>query len=828
LRIDATETALVVIDLRHRWTEVLRKGSGAIDGLSVGLWEVDERGRVRAIAASEEQPVPRIAVRELESALRTWKVKPGAGRRWVASRLSPGHWCIAPVRTAPPEPAPAGVERRSSQRQMLDLLGLCIGLIGDGDPATPVTAESDLADRERRARVAAIVDQVPAAIWTTDRELRITSRSGIGRASSNVLPERVAGVSLIDQGERRAVTAESIAAHRRALGGDTVSYQIRTADRWYDADVNPLRNDDGSIVGVIGLAIDVTDRERALEEARRSRLELEDFFESAPVGISWTSPDGTILRANHAELEMLGYAREDYVGRNISAVHVNPEVITEILQRLAHGSAVKSVEAELRHASGTSRHVLISANALFDGDHAHTMRIITRDITEHKLAAEQLLREALRDSLTDLPNRTFFAERVEEAIRRKQRDPDYMYAVVFLDLDDFKLVNDSLGHAAGDLLLVEIAARLQSFVRPGDVVARFGGDEFTLLLEDVGDIASVEGAARRIGNRLSAPFTINDREIFVTASIGLAIGDLSYEHPDEQLRDADIAMYAAKAQGRSRFRLFDVAMRASATARLGLETDLRNALDRGEFRLVFQPIMALGSGRVHAFEALLRWHHKTLGVIGPQQFIPLAERTGLIVPIGTWVLQEACRHAQRWTERRPNAPPVGISVNLSGKQLDDANITDDVRDALRDSQLNPKSLALEVTESVLLENEEASIAVLERLRRLDAEIHIDDFGTGYSSLSRLPSFPAQTLKIDASFVHRMGLRRTDLEIVRSIVGLARKVGLGVVAEGVETAAQHERLRDLGCEFAQGFFYAKPLDPIAADAFLASFAKRTLS
>lgn len=815
-------------DIRHRWRDVLRNGSLALDGRAVGLWEVDERGHVRPIANSEERPLPRIAVRELESALKHWKVTPTAGRRWVASRLSPGNWCIAPVRTAPSEPAPSGVERRSGQRLMFELLGLCVGLIGERDRGSAPNKESDLGDRERRARIAAIVDQIPAALWTTDRELRITSRSGIGRASSSVLPERVVGVSLLDQGERRAVSDESIDAHRRALNGESVSYQYRMMNRWYDADVNPLRNDDGTIVGVIGMAIEVTDRERALEEARRSRLELEDFFESAPVGIVWTAPDGMILRANRAELDMLGYAREEYVGRSIATFHANPEVINDILQRLARGSAVKSVEAEVRHSSGASRHVLISANALFDGERPVTMRIITRDITEQKHATEQLLREALRDSLTDLPNRAFFSERVEEALRRKQRDPDYTFAVVFLDLEDFKMVNDSLGHAAGDLLLVEIAARLQSFVRPGDVIARFGGDEFTLLLEDVGDAAAAESAARRIGSRLSGPFNVNGRDIFVTASIGIALGDASYESPDDLLRDADTAMYSAKAQGRSRFKLFDVAMRDSARARLGLETDLRSALERNEFRLVFQPIMALDSGRVHSFEALLRWHHHTLGVISPEQFIPLAERTGLIVPIGTWVLQEACRQAQRWHERRPSAAPVGISVNLSGKQLDDPNITEDVQQALRDSQLDPRTLALEITESVLIENEEASVVILERLRRLQAEIHIDDFGTGYSSLSRLPRFPLQTLKIDASFVHRMGSRRTDLEIVRSIVGLARKVGFGVVAEGVETATQHERLRDLGCGYGQGFYYAKPLDPLAVDAFLDAFGRRTLS
>ncbi len=816
------------VDMRHRWREVLRNGSVALDGRPVGLWEADDRGRVRALATSEDSAVPRIAVRELESSLRQWNVKPAAGRRWIASRIKPGQWCIAPVRTEPSQPAPSGVERRSGERMMFELLGLCVGLMSDDESGGSVSPESDLADRERRARIAAIVDQIPAALWTTDRELRVLTRSGIGRASSSVLPERVAGVSLADPGERRAISAESIDAHRRALAGESVSYQIRTVDRWYDAEVNPLRNETGTIVGTIGMAIDVTDRERALDDARRARTELEDFFESAPIGIHWAAPDGTILRANKAELDMLGYSREEYIGRNIASFHVNPEIISDILQRLAHGQAVKSVEAELRHASGAPRYVLISANALFDRGRPLTMRMITRDITEHKIAAELLLKEALRDSLTDLPNRAFFSERIEEAIRRKQREPDFHFAIVFLDLDDFKMVNDGLGHAAGDLLLVEIAARLKAFVRPGDVVARFGGDEFTLLLEGVGDSESVESAARRIGSRLASPFSISGRELFVTASIGVALGDSTYDRPEDLLRDADMAMYSAKAQGRSRFKVFDLAMRDSARTRLGLETDLRSALDRGEFRLVYQPIMALETGRIHSFEALLRWHHQTLGVIGPTQFIPLAERTGLIVPIGAWVLQEACRNAKRWREKNPNSDPVGISVNLSGKQLDDPHITGEVEEALRASNLDPRSLALEVTESVLMENEDASIEVLERLRLLKTEIHIDDFGTGHSSLSRLPKFPLQTLKIDASFVHRMGSRRTDLEIVRSIVGLARKVGFNVVAEGVETAAQHERLRELGCGYAQGFYYAKPLDPVAADAFLEAFARRKLA
>ncbi|MFI5311245.1 MAG: putative bifunctional diguanylate cyclase/phosphodiesterase [Gemmatimonadales bacterium] len=798
----------------------------ALDGHSIGVWEVDERGRMHAIATSREGQLPTLDVRELEDALREWHVDKTAGRRWVASRLGEGRWCISPVRTVPAGPAPAGIERRSSQRMMFDLLALCVGLIAEQDRASAPQQERGPVDRERRARIAAIVDQLPVALWTTDRDLRITSRSGAGRSSTRVLPDRVVGASLVDQLARRIVGPESVDAHRRALNGESVSYQIRSADRWYDADVEPMRDQVGAVVGVVGVAMDVTDRELALDEARRSRRDLEEFFESAPIGIHWTAPDGTILRANRAELEMLGYGHEEYVGRNIAEFHVVPEILAEIRRRVSGGGAAQNVEGQLRHRSGAIRHVLISANALFDGERLVTMRSITRDITDRKVAEDRLVREALRDALTHLPNRTFFVERVDHAIQRLRRDADYRFAVVFLDFDDFKLVNDSLGHAAGDEMLVQVASRLQSFVRPGDVVARFGGDEFTLLLEDVGGASALEGAARRIINCLAAPFVVHGREIFASASVGVAPGDANYERPDDLLRDADIAMYRAKAQGRSRFQLFDVAMRDSARERFGLESDLRNALDRGELRLVFQPIVELDSGRVHALEALLRWDHPTQGVIQPLQFIPLAERTGLIVPIGAWVLREACLQARRWQEAIPGAAPVRISVNLSAIQLDSPRIADEVKEVLELTGLDPRSLGLEITESVLVENEETSIAILERLRRLKVELHMDDFGTGYSSLSRLPRFPLDKIKIDRSFVHRIGARHTDLEIVRSIVELAKNVGLGVVAEGVETAAQLERLRALGCEFGQGFHFARPLDAAGVAVLLEADARRT--
>jgi diguanylate cyclase (GGDEF)-like protein len=422
------------------------------------------------------------------------------------------------------------------------------------------------------------------------------------------------------------------------------------------------------------------------------------------------------------------------------------------------------------------------------------------------------------DPLTDLPNRALFTECLSLAIERARRDPDHHFAVLFLDFDQFKVVNDSLGHAMGDRLLVEIAARLRRSMRPGDVVARLGGDEFTVLLDDVTGGAAAVRAAQRLEERLAAPYRIDAQTLRSTASIGVVVYNQDYERPEDLLRDADIAMYRAKADGRARSAVFDVTMRESAQARFDMEADLHRALERGEFRLVFQPIVALSTGRVHSFEALLRWCHPERGVIQPLQFIPLAEQLGLIGGIGRWVLQDACQQARRWQETAQGVP-VRITVNVSGKQLDDSRLVSEVRETLRDTGLDPRCLGLEITESVLIAGLEPSKAILDELRRLHVQVHMDDFGTGYSSLSYLPRLPLDWIKVDRSFVHRMGARRTDLEIVRSIVDLSKNLGLGVIAEGVETVAQRDRLLAFGCELGQGFRFAEPLEPDAVTELL---------
>jgi diguanylate cyclase (GGDEF)-like protein/PAS domain S-box-containing protein len=562
-------------------------------------------------------------------------------------------------------------------------------------------------------------------------------------------------------------------------------------------------------------------RTRLTEEAlKHSREELEDFFENAAVAMHWVGADGTILRANRAELDLTGYSLEEYLGRNIAEFHDDAEVVADLLGRLHGGEPVRDIEARIRRKDGSSRSVLISSNVRFgpDGRLLHA-RSFTRDVTELKLAETQLRYSSLHDRLTGLPNRTLFLEHVGLGLQRAERAPDSSFAVMFLDCDHFKNVNDSLGHAAGDQLITEIGRRLELGTRPGDMVARFGGDEFTLFLDDVHDVLDALRVAERVQHQLAAPFTAEGQELYVTASIGVALSATGYTRPDDVLRDADIAMYRAKQHGRARAEVFDPAMRDRVRERLSLETALRHALDRRELRLAYQPIHDLRTERITGFEALVRWEHPERGIMLPGDFIPLAEETGLIVPIGAWVLREACRQASAWRALR-GAADLAMSVNLSPGQVAQAGLPGDVATALRESGLPPESLRLEVTESLLLEGVDDVAAQLERLRALRVGLVMDDFGTGYSSLSYLRRFPLDGLKIDRSFVRRVGLRRGDTELVRTIIALAQNLNMSVVAEGVETAAQRDRLLELGCTLGQGFFFAEPLEAAAAGALLA--------
>jgi len=431
------------------------------------------------------------------------------------------------------------------------------------------------------------------------------------------------------------------------------------------------------------------------------------------------------------------------------------------------------------------------------------------DISARKQAEARLRHEALHDSLTGLPNRTLCLDRIGHAIGRAQRDPDHRFALLFVDLDRFKVINDSLGHTAGDELLRAFARRCARLVRPGDTFARLGGDEFCVLLDRISGDDDASRVADRVHRALKAPFVIDDREVFVSASVGICFSDPQHDRAEDMLRDADVAMYRAKAAGRGCQAIFDPAVPADGAERLDLETDLRRAIERGELALCFQPIITLADRRVTGVEALLRWHSRSHGAVTPDVFIPLAEETGLILPIGRWTLDAAVRTAALWSRQAPRAQPLSVSVNLSPLQFADEGLIDHVRACLAATGLPPSALVLEITENVLVTRTDEAIATLRALRALGVRIHLDDFGTGFSSLRYLQRLPIDKLKIDRSFVAGLPASRDDHEIVRTIVELGRHLGKGVVAEGIETNAQHDALLKLGCTYGQGYLYGRP-------------------
>jgi diguanylate cyclase (GGDEF)-like protein len=423
---------------------------------------------------------------------------------------------------------------------------------------------------------------------------------------------------------------------------------------------------------------------------------------------------------------------------------------------------------------------------------------------------EQLTKQAFRDSLTGLPNRALFMDRLSHGLTGAKRRHEHL-AVLFLDLDRFKVINDTLGHTVGDQLLVEVSDRLGSSLRPGDTVARLGGDEFGILLEDVADSETAEAVALRIEEELAKPLHFEGREIFVSASIGIALSSARLGMPEEILRDADLAMYHAKSKGNARHEIFDDSMSAPALDRMDLEMDLRSAISRQEFRLHYQPILRMDTGRITEVEALIRWQHAKRGLLQPDSFIGLTEETGLIVPIGQWVLREACRQAREWQLEFPSIPPLVMSVNLSAKQFQNPNLVREISQALAESGLAAGSLKLEITESVVMQDAPATLAKLKDLKDLGIRLAIDDFGTGYSSLGYLKRFPVDTIKIDRSFVKGLSKDGNDNAIVRAVITVAKTLNMDVTAEGVETEQQRIELKALGCDRAQGFLFARPAD-----------------
>ncbi len=578
----------------------------------------------------------------------------------------------------------------------------------------------------------------------------------------------------------------------------------------------------------------------------RERQRYQELFDFAPDGYLVTDTAGKILEANYAAAIMLSMQQKYFIGKPLIVFIAQQD--RQIFRSLINNSQqIQDYIIELKPRLGTPFPASIRVSPVYDSQEkligwrwllrniseakqaeervtkrtvelAQANQQLLSEITEHKRAKSQLVHLAFHDILTGLPNRALFMNRLEVAVNYSKRHPDYLFAVLFLDLDRFKTINDSLGHTFGDQLLLIVAQRLQECLRSTDIAARLGGDEFIILLVGIKDVLEVIAVVERIQKNLALPVVLDGHEVSTTASIGIALSTTGYKQPEDYLRDADIAMYRAKAQGRACYEIFNTDMHIQAMAHLELINELRRAIELQQFRVYYQPIVSLSRGRITGFEALVRWLHPKHGIILPEYFISTAQETGLIILIEQWVLYEACGQIQQWQEQLSSScgndlpeSPLSISINLCSTRFSEENLLPHINKVLQDTGLPAPSLTLEITEGVIMENNDKAIIRLKQLRNLGIKLAIDDFGTGYSSLGRLHQFPINQLKIDRSFVSGDIFDDGNLDIVQTIITLAHKLGVDVTAEGVETEEQLAMLKKLKCEYGQGYLFSHPLD-----------------
>jgi diguanylate cyclase (GGDEF)-like protein/PAS domain S-box-containing protein len=676
---------------------------------------------------------------------------------------------------------------------------------------------------EANSELRAVFAGFPDLFFRIDGEGTILDIEGspgdLTLSPEQVLGKRMRDLPLGDIGDRVGVGLQALREGKELFAFE-YTLLVGGRQRHYEARMVPLLDEQ-----VMVIVRDISDRAAAQAEVERGLSLLRSTLDSTTDGILVVDLQGRIVSHNKRFAQLW---------------RIPPELLRLRVDRPAFEFAAAELKDPARfmakveelydHPEAESRDLLefkdgrvferFSMPQKLEGRPVGRVWSF-RDVTMQKRVEEQLVYQAVHDQLTGLHNRVTFVDRLELAIRRTKRHPERSFAVLCLDLDRFKVVNDSLGHVKGDELLVAVAERLRTCVRPEDTVARQGGDEFSVLLEEIGGLPDAVLVTDRILEAMRRPFALRDAEVFTSASIGIAPAAAHYTRAEEVLRDADIAMYRAKALGKARHEVFLAGMHASAVALLELESDLRRAAGRGELRLHYQPIVELSSGELVGFEALLRWEHPSRGLLYPDQFVRVAEETGLIVEMGWWALAEACRQMNQWQERWDPERRLSVSVNLSGRQFAETDLVERVRDVLAGSGLPASRLALEITESIVMENNELATAQIEALRALGVQLHIDDFGTGYSSLSYLHRFPVHTLKIDRSFVCRIGSQGEHAEIVRTITRLAHNLGLKVVAEGVETPEQCLHLRNMLCHYGQGYHFSEPADAAGALAMIAA-------
>ncbi|MCP4657495.1 MAG: EAL domain-containing protein [bacterium] len=596
---------------------------------------------------------------------------------------------------------------------------------------------------------------------------------------------------------------------------ETQVYRRDRSTIWIRSYTQALYDDEGKVTGYDGSVEDITGRKRAEDALRASEDRFRSLVQNTSDLIAVLDAAGNILYQSPSGLRISGYREEERIGRSAFEL-VHPEDLKEVRRRfqqlLAEPGGAVQFEYRYRHRDESWRVFESIASNLLDNPAVRGIVVNTRDVTDRKRAEKRLRHDALYDGLTDLPNRVLFMDRLGHALDRYRRDGGQRCAVLFFDLDRFKMVNDSLGHAVGDLLLVEAGQRFAGCLRPNDTLARLGGDEFAILLEDIHNPRDPVRVAKRIQKAIGIPFQLNGREVYSSASIGIALNQEPTTTPEEILRDADTAMYRAKGRGRAGYAIFDAEMHAQVLDQLQLETALRRAVDQWQFEVFYQPIVALDTGEVAGCEALLRWHHPDRGLVLPDDFIPLTEETGLINSIGREVLTRACRQMKDWQSRLGPKPAWFITVNLSTRQFSQPELVEQIAEVLSDTGLSGRHLIIEITERVVMEDPDTVLPILRKLKRMKVQLSLDDFGTGHSSLRLLHDFPFDKVKIDHWFVRNLGIDRGSEELVEGVLSLCHWRRLVTVAEGVETDEQRRKLCELGCRYAQGYLFAKPAEP----------------
>lgn len=580
---------------------------------------------------------------------------------------------------------------------------------------------------------------------------------------------------------------------------------------------------EGRFLGVLSAFTDITERRQVEEALKQSEEKFRSLVENLNVGVYRTNGgvNGKFIHANTAIIKMFGYeSLNEFIEVSFADFHENPEDRERFVNEIMDQGSVKDRELRLLKKDGALFWASCTSTAQFENGKLKWIDGVIEDITKRKHAEDQLVHDAFHDTLTNLPNRALFYDRLEHTMARASRRANYHYAVLFLDLDRFKLINDSLGHNSGDQLLILVADRLSSLLRSVDTIARLGGDEFVILIDEIGGIGEAIYIANRIQSELKQSFNVEGQEVYTSASIGIVFHSDEYDSPEDILRDADTAMYRAKRRGKDRYELFDQKMRKDVIHRMQVETELRRAHELGEFRVYYQPLISTKTDQIIGFEALIRWQHPKRGLLLPKDFLDVSEETGLIIPMGQWVFQEACKMIKQTQLKIRQDPPLFVSVNLSRRQFNHPGLISDIKKVLKSYDLNPSCLAVEITEDVIIDDSKRTASTIQKILDLGVKIQMDDFGTGYSSLATLHRFPIGALKIAREFIVEIESSEDRSAVVSTIISLARALNINVIAEGVENSHQLDYLKKENCDMWQGFYCSEPVSEESLKYFLA--------